>query len=37
MKLNSFTVQGFKNLTGPVTLGPLQRINVLHGANGHSV
>jgi AAA domain, putative AbiEii toxin, Type IV TA system len=33
MKLNSFTVEGFKNLPQPVTFGPLQAINVLHGAN----
>src|SRR5436190_1702193 len=33
MKLKSFNVQGFKNLTGSATFGPLQVINVLHGAN----
>jgi hypothetical protein len=33
MKLISFTVEGFKNLSQPVTFGPLQAVNVLHGAN----
>jgi hypothetical protein len=33
MKLKSFDVQGFKNLTGSAIFGPLQPINVLHGAN----
>src|SRR5438876_859776 len=33
MRLNSFTVDGYKNLTEPVTFGPLSEINVLHGPN----
>lgn len=33
MRLNSFTVQGYKNLTAPVTFGPLGDLNVLHGPN----
>jgi AAA domain, putative AbiEii toxin, Type IV TA system len=33
MKLKSFNVQGFRNLTGSATFGPLHPINVLHGAN----
>jgi hypothetical protein len=34
MKINSFTVQGFRNLAQPVTFGPLDTYNLLHGANG---
>ena len=34
MKINSFTVQGFRNLVQPVTFGPLQTYSVLHGPNG---
>jgi hypothetical protein len=33
MKLNAITIQGFKNLTQPITFGPFQAVNVLHGAN----
>jgi AAA domain, putative AbiEii toxin, Type IV TA system len=33
MILITFTVEGFKNLSQPVTFGPLQAMNVLHGAN----
>jgi hypothetical protein len=33
MRLNSFTVEGFKNLTTPVSLGPLGDLNAIHGAN----
>src|SRR5437764_334619 len=33
MRLNSFTVEGYKNLTAPVTLGPLRDLNAIHGAN----
>src|SRR5437868_15028481 len=33
MRLKSFTVEGYKNLTAPVTLGPLGDLNALHGAN----
>src|SRR5215212_3846856 len=34
MKINSFTVQGFRNLAQPVTFGPLETYNLLHGPNG---
>lgn len=34
MKINSFTVQGFRNLAQPVTFGPLDSYNLLHGPNG---
>src|SRR5437899_8895112 len=33
MRLISFTVEGYKNLTAAVTLGPLGGVNALHGAN----
>lgn len=33
MRLNSFSVEGFRNLRKPVTFGPLQTVNVLHGPN----
>jgi hypothetical protein len=33
MRVNSFTVEGYKNLTQPVTIGPLGAIHALHGAN----
>lgn len=33
MRLNSFTVEGYKNLTAPVTFGPLGDLNAIHGAN----
>jgi hypothetical protein len=33
MRLNSFTVEGYKNLTAPVTFGPLGDLNSLHGPN----
>lgn len=33
MRLNSFTVEGYKNLTAPVTFGPLGDLNALHGPN----
>jgi predicted ATPase len=33
MRLNSFTVEGYKNLTAPVTFGPLDDLNLLHGPN----
>lgn len=31
MRLNSFGVRGFANLSGPVELGPLRDINVIYG------
>src|SRR5947209_4649293 len=33
MRLNSFTVEGYKNLTAPVTLGPMGDVNAVHGPN----
>src|SRR5262249_37486350 len=33
MRLNSFTVEGFKNFTAPVTFGPLGDLNAVHGPN----
>src|SRR5437868_813271 len=33
MQVNSFTVEGYKNLTGSVTLGPLGSLNALYGPN----
>ena len=33
MRLNSFIVEGYKNLTAPVTFGPLGELNAVHGAN----
>jgi putative AbiEii toxin of type IV toxin-antitoxin system len=33
MRITSFTVQGFTNFTSPVTLGPLEEINVIYGPN----
>lgn len=33
MRLKSFNVQGFRNLSSSVTMGPLHAINVLHGIN----
>jgi hypothetical protein len=33
MRLNSFTVEGYKSLTAPVTFGPLDSLNVLYGPN----
>src|SRR5207244_8825739 len=33
MRLNSFTVEGYKNLTAPITFGPLDDLNALHGPN----
>lgn len=33
MRINSFTVEGYKNLIQPVTLGPLGAIHALHGPN----
>lgn len=33
MRIESFTVQGFANLVQPVTLGPLEDVNVLYGPN----
>ena len=33
MRLNSFTVEGYKNLTVPVTFGPLGDLNAVHGPN----
>jgi hypothetical protein len=33
MRVNSFTVAGYKNLIEPVTLGPLGAIHALHGPN----
>lgn len=31
MRIRSFNVQGFANFTNPVSLGPLQEVNVLYG------
>ncbi len=31
--LQQFEVEGYKNLTGAITFGPLGRINVIHGEN----
>jgi hypothetical protein len=33
MRINSFTVEGYKNLVQPVTMGPLGPIHALHGPN----
>jgi hypothetical protein len=33
MRLNSFTIEGYKNLTAPITFGPLDDLNALHGPN----
>jgi predicted ATPase len=33
MRLRSFTVQGFANFVHPVTLGPLDEVNVIYGPN----
>src|SRR5688500_1071090 len=33
MRINSFTVEGYKNLVQPVTLGPLGDIQAVHGPN----
>src|SRR4051794_35921477 len=33
MQVNSFTVEGYRNLTTPVTLGPLCPIGVMYAAN----
>jgi putative AbiEii toxin of type IV toxin-antitoxin system len=33
MRLNSFTVEGYKNLMAPVTFGPLGGLHALHGPN----
>src|SRR4051794_712169 len=33
MRIKSFRVQGFANFTGPVSIGPLEELNVLYGPN----
>lgn len=33
MRLRSFTVQGFANFVQPVTMGPLDEVNVIYGPN----
>jgi predicted ATPase len=33
MRVNSFAVEGYKNLTAEVSFGPLDQISVLHGPN----